>query len=172
MANEYTALGPISQPGVDTYAVGYRRGDAVTAAVVENWNLVVGEHVVEGDLDEDGPAPATMTRPGPGDNRAAWEAWAIANGMTAEDAAAASQDDLEAAGPSEDGSVADPDRPADGAKKADWVAYVSNHPQATDADKMWAKDDATTKANLQAWQPGAAEVGDPVAVAATEAAND
>ncbi len=171
MANEYTALGPISQPGVDTYAVGYRRGDAVTAAVVENWALVVGEHVVEGDLDEDGPASVTMTRPGPGDNRAAWEAWAVANGMSADDAAEASQDDLEAAGPSEDGATADPGRPADSAKKAEWVAYVSGHPQATDDDRAWASADSTTKADLQGWQPGLAEVGDPVAVAATEAAN-
>lgn len=165
MANEFTALGSLKQPGVDTYAVGYRRGDAVTAVVVENWGLVVGEDVVEGDLDEDAAAAAPMARPGEGDNRATWEAWAVANGMSTEDAAAASQDDLEAVG-----EQATDDRPADGAKKAEWVAYVSNHPQATDDDKAWASTDSTTKADLMAWQPASgAKVGDPIAVAATEA---
>lgn len=167
MANEYTALGSLREPGVESYAFGYRRGDAVTAAVVENWGLVVGEDVVEGGLDESDTPQRAVPRPGDGANRAEWEAYAIATGMSPEDAADASQDDLEAAG-----SAPADDRPTDGAKKAEWVAYVSNHPQATDDDKAWASTDSTTKADLQAWQPASgAKVGDPVAVAATEAVN-
>ena len=65
------------------------------------------------------------------------------------------------------------ERPADSAKKADWVAYV----EKLGADKEWAQADSTTRADLQAWQPdtqaaptvGVAPVGDPVAVAASEA---
>jgi hypothetical protein len=122
-------------------------------------------------------------RPGPESNRAAWESWAVANGWTAEDAAAGSQDDLEAIeaaplatpvpadkatgtdfqnatpvtadntpGPAE--AAADVARPAESAKKSDWVLYVNDHPQATSEDQAWAGDDTTTKADLIAWEPG------------------
>lgn len=157
MANEYTALQTIHAPG--SFAAGYQRGDAVTADVVGNWDLVVGEHVCEGDLVEnEGPAP--MVRPGPEANRATWEAWAVANGMSEDEAAEAQMEDLEAAGPQDPNAPADPDRPADSARKADWVDYAVG--RGLDQDTA----EGMTKAELQEWQP---EVGDPVALAATEA---
>lgn len=47
-----------------------------------------------------------------------------------------------------------PERPAESARKSEWVLYVSNHPQATGEDQAWAGDDDTTKADLIAWKPG------------------
>lgn len=175
----YTALGNLAAPGTLVY--GYRRGDEVPDSVVENWGLTIGENgdVIDGPLDAvDTPVGGAPVRPGVEDNRSTWEAWGIANGMTPEEADAASQEDLEAAGPQEHGAVADQTevdhpRPADSAKKSEWVLYVNDHPQATAEDQAWAGDDSTTKADLQGWQPGASEpeVGDPVAVEATERAN-
>lgn len=95
MSNDFTALKSIPAPG--TAVFGYRRGDGVAADVVQAWALVVGDDVCEGDLTEDTAVPV-LARPGPEANRAAWESWAIANGMTPEEAAEAGQDDLEAAG--------------------------------------------------------------------------
>lgn len=165
MPNEFTALGSVHAP--DSYAAGYRRGDEVSAQVVENWGLVVGEDVVEGDLTEDNdPAVVRLhTRPNEGATRADWEAWAVYNGMDADDAATATMEDLQDAG-----TKNDPQRPADSAKKAEWVAWVIDQ----GADDGWARADSTTKADLQAWEPEAVaadepESGDPVAESATEA---
>lgn len=164
----YIAMGTISAPG--TLVAGYRRGDPVPDSVVENWNLVVGEDVADGDLPEvDGSSP--MRRPGVEDTRATWERWAVANGMSPEDAATVSQEELEDTGPSDEGAPSDPDRPADSAKKAEWVAYVQGRAGDDEQTVAWAGDDSTTKAQLQAWQPGQTVVGDPVALAATEQAN-
>jgi hypothetical protein len=155
--NEFTALETIYAP--DTAVAGYQRGHEVPAAVVDAWQLTVGTQVCEGDLDPDAPAGPAMTRPGPEANRATWETWAVVNGMSAEDAATAGQDDLEAVEPE-----AATDRPADSAKKADWAAYVVSQ----GADEDWANASGRTKADLQSWEP---EVGDPVAVSASEALN-
>jgi hypothetical protein len=163
---DYVALTTIYAPG--TSVAGYQRGHAVPEDVVENWSLAVGTDVAEGaTLPEDG-AGATAQRPGPEATRVTWERWAVANGMSEDDAAVAAQEALEkveAASPSpEVEPVADdaPVRPADSAPKADWVAYVVD----SGGDPQWAGDSATTKANLQAWTPA---LGDTVAVAATEA---
>jgi hypothetical protein len=155
--NEFTALHNIYAPG--TLALGYTRGSAVAADVVESWGLVVGDggDVCEGDLDPDAPADVLVPRPDAGANRAAWESYAIANGWKAEDAAVASQEDLEGAGRVAEES----DRPADSAKKDAWIDYaVSRGLDRAEADGM-------TKADLQAWEP---QAGDPVALAATEQA--
>jgi len=164
------ALHRLSAPG--TLVAGYQRGDEIREEVAEAWELVLGEDVSEERPDLEPPAPV-VPRPGPGDNRVAWETWARANGMSEEDAAAATQDDLESFEPAANDERVEsgPVRPADSAKKAEWVTYVSKHPQATAEDQAWAGDDATTKADLQAWQPGPARSGDPVAEAATEQAN-
>lgn len=158
------ALHTLNAPG--SLVAGYRTGDPISEAVAESWGLILGEDVSE-DAPDTEAAPA-LTRPTEEDNRATWEAWAVANGMTPEDADQASQEDLEATGPSEAPAPAEHPRPADSAKKGDWVLYVNDHPQATAEDQVWAGDDTTTKADLQAWQPKPA---DPVAVAATEQAN-
>lgn len=156
----FTALHTLNAPG--TLVAGYRRGEPVDPSVVEAWGLTVGEDVTDGPLEESERVVA-VPRPGPEANRAAWESYAVANGMSEEDAGNASQEDLEGVEPEPE--VVQAGRPADNARKAEWVSYVSDHPQATDEDKAWAGDDTTTKADLQGWKP----VGDPVALAATEA---
>jgi hypothetical protein len=78
--------------------------------------------------------------------------------MTADEASAASQDDLESVDPADDG------RPADAAVKAEWVAYVVG----AGADEAWANDKGTTKADLQAWKPGQVKAGDTVAQSLSE----
>jgi hypothetical protein len=168
MTNEYTALRGILSPGTSVY--GYHRGQPVSAEVVDTWALFVGTandpdaDVVEGDLPaEEAPAPPVAHRPTEADNRAAWESWAIANGMDAQQAAEASQEDLEAvAGPDRSEQGAQPERPADSAPKANWIAYAIER----GADPQWAGDAATTKANLQAYEP---QPGDTVATSAAEA---
>lgn len=167
----YTALGSIAPPG--SLVFGYHRGDRVEEGVVENWHLVVGEDVVEGELPtEELPTTVPVARPSEDATRADWEAYAVANGMEPEKAAEVAQEDLEAVEPVEPETVEVPvetaptDRPAESANKAEWIAYVTAN--GSDADRMWAKADGTTKANLIAWEPA----GDPVAVAAGEQAND
>lgn len=169
MANEYTALDSIQAPGTTVF--GYRRGDAVGADVVENWGLVVGEpgnaeaQVCEGDLPDDAAVEPVAARPGPEATHADWQAWAVANGMSEADAENATIEDLQAVEQqpaAADTAVTDAERPADSAKKAEWVAYAEKR----GADPAWAEADSTTKADLQAWQP---EQGDYVAEAATEA---
>ena len=167
MPNEYTALRGIMAPGTTVF--GYHRGSPVSAQVVDTWGLAVGTandpdaDVVAGDLPAEEAAPVAVPRPTAADNRATWEAYAVANGMSAEDAAMASQEDLEAIDPA---GVAvepsDPERPSDSAPKADWIVYA----EARGADPEWTHASGTTKADLQAYEPVA---GDTVAVAATEA---
>lgn len=158
MPNDYTALEGILAPNTSVF--GYRRGDAVSAQVVADWALEIDAQVCAGDLDPDAPVDPTVPRPDEGGTRAEWEAWALAEGMPADDVAAASMDDLQGYRSEQ---AADSGRPADSAKKADWAAYAVS----LGADPQWANDPNTTKANLQAYEP---EVGDPVALSATEAA--
>jgi hypothetical protein len=158
----YIAIAPLRPPG--SLVAGYQPGDEVTEQVKTDWDLD-DTQVRWVDADEDGrpivPADVAVpvVRPGPEANRATWEAYAVSNGMSEQDAADASMDDLQASGPDQ-GEQADPNRPADSALKADWLAYVKG--QGADAD--WA--DTATKADLMAWQPA---VGDTVAVAASDA---
>jgi hypothetical protein len=171
----FVALGTIKRPG--TMVNGYQRGDGVPASVVEDWDLVVGEQVIPFDT-------GVVGRPGDGGSRADWQAYAVGQGMDPAEAEAASLEDLVAAYPEPDedaearplpvpGSM--PERPDADARKADWVAYVI----AMGADKEWANAKGTTKAELQDWDestgPGyptpTPEVGDPLAVQATELAN-
>jgi hypothetical protein len=169
MANEFTALRGILSPGTSVY--GYHRGQPVTAEVVDTWALTVGTagdpdaDVVAGDLPADQvEAPRVAHRPTEADNRATWESWAIANGMDAQQAAEASQEDLEAVTADEAGTEQgdQPQRPADTAKKAEWQAYAKR----LGADETWAYADTTTKADLQAYSP---QPGDTVATSATDA---
>lgn len=160
------ALRTIEAPG--SLVAGYRAGDEVHPAVIESWGLVVGEDVAEDRPDPDAPATTVVPRPDEGANRAAWEAYALANGMSADDVAAATQEDLEGVEQAE--PAEDHPRPAATAKKSEWVLYVNDHPQATAEDQAWAGDDTTTRAQLQEWQP-LGQLGDPVAVEATERAN-
>lgn len=159
------ALRAICAPG--TIVPGYQRGHEILPSVIESWELVEGEDWSAERPDPDAPAPV-VPRPDEGANRAAWEGYAISRGMPAEKAATATQEELESV---EDRPPAEDDRPADSAKKADWVAYVVSRMGDDEQGKMWARDDATTKANLQAWSPGA-QSGDPVAEAASERIND
>lgn len=161
----FTALRGIQAPGQAVF--GYQRGFDVPAEVVESWGLIVGDasdpeaEVVEGSLDPETPvAEPALARPSEADNRATWEAWARANGMDADEVAEASIETLMGVKGKEQGAVLD--RPADSATKAEWVKYAI----ARGADEKWARDGSTTKADLQAYEPGA---GDTVAVAATEA---
>lgn len=165
---EYVALIDIPVPGTSVF--GYRRGHAVPEPVVQNWELAVGEQVAEGTQLPEGESDAAMGRPGPEATRATWEKWATANGMSQEDAAVAAQEALEkveaksveAETPEPAEVQPAPERPADSAAKAEWVKFVVD----SGGDSQWANDSATTKANLQAWEPAP---GDTVAVAATEA---
>jgi hypothetical protein len=169
----YVALGTIQRPG--TMVNGYQRGDGVSQEVVDAWELVVGEQVVPFDT-------GVIARPTEDGTRADWQAYAIGRGMDPADAQAASLDDLVAAYPDDDAEVKPlpvpgsiPQRPEADARKAEWVDYVI----AMGADKSWANDRSTTKAELQDWDestgPGhvtpVPEVGDPLAVQATEQAN-
>lgn len=98
---EYTALHVIRVNGV----IGYREGDDVTAAVVDNLNLVVGSDVM--------PANATVI-PRPDDDAAPrdWEAFAIGQGMPVPEAQAASMAELQAKYPAEQRDDVMPLRPA------------------------------------------------------------
>jgi hypothetical protein len=174
MGAEFVALRAFGPPG--SMVNGYQRGDRVAADVVERWGLVVGEegHVMPLRSDAS-PRPADDD-----EDRAAWEAYALAQGWSDGDAKAASLDDLRAIPepePDEHGNpapaeqlpdpTAAPVRPDDGAVKADWVSYVVR----SGGDEEWATAKATTKADLQAWAPTPAEAPDPVAASATEQAN-
>src|SRR5689334_11544185 len=153
------ALHTLTPPG--SLVAGYQRGDEVHPSVVAAWDL--GPDDVS-DERPDGPAEAPLpARPVDDSDRNAWVAYAVSRGMDAEEAARTDLPDLMAAYPED--VPAEDSRPADSAKKAEWVTYVSKHPQASDGDKEWAAADSTTKAELQAWQPA----GDTVAVAASEA---
>lgn len=126
MTNEYTALHGIMAPGTSVY--GYHRGAPVTAQVVESWGLAVGEandpdaDVVAGDLPADAPSAPVVARPDEGANRAAWESYALANGMSTTDVATASMDDLMAAG---EKATPAPRKPRSTAKASDAVAVAA-----------------------------------------------
>lgn len=170
--DDFYALRPIAAPG--TAVFGYQPGYPVAASVVEAWELEVGIDVMPGN---------TNAVPYPGedsDDRAQWNAWAMAQGGDAQTVQAASLADLKAdypePEPDEDGNppaaerLARPtDRPEDSALKAEWIAYVTH----MGANVEWANDKSTTKADLMAWDPGQAAnpgaVGDTVAAAASEA---
>lgn len=178
MADEtYTALTSIGPPG--SMVFGYRRGDEVAADVVDTWGLVVGEHVTTDPID---PTSETVTPPpvpGPEDTVSTWQGFAVSRGMDPADADAADIEELQAYAednqPAE-GEAATVARPADGAVKSAWVDYVV----AAGGDESWARDGATTKADLQGWSPLHAKTtdgpaGDPVAMSATrsiQAADD
>lgn len=169
--DEYEALTDIQAPGTMVFA--YRTGDGVPASAVDNWELRVGEQVRPRNT-------GVIPRPADDADRRAWEAYAIGQGMATEDAQAASLEDLRAAYPETDDEpeVRDlpspTDRPADGDVKADWVRWAV----ASGADETWATDKGTTKAELMDWTPPDRsdrgpdpEVGDPVALSATQQAN-
>jgi hypothetical protein len=166
--NAYTALMSFGPPGSLIY--GYHRGDPVDAGVVENWGLTVGEEVVAGDLPADALPGAVMGKPDETATRVDWERYAVANGMSEDDASTVAIEDLQAVEPDEPEVVeqapAGTERPADSDPKSDWVAYVVAN--GAEADKTWATQSSTTKANLQDWEPA----GDPIAVDASERAND
>jgi len=160
------ALHTLTAPG--SLVAGYQRGDEVLPSVVQAWGLTAED--VSDEFPGTTAEPPVVPRPVDDADRGAWVAYAVSRGMDPEEAANTDLADLMDAYP-EDAPAEDAHpRPADSAKKGEWVTYVEKHPQATDADKTWASNDATTKADLQAWEPGA-QVGDPVAVAATEQAN-
>lgn len=172
---DYVAQRAIQAPGTMVYA--FQRGDDVPAASVENWELSVGE---DGDVL---PVNAdVIPRPEDDAERAAWEAYVIGQGTDTADARAMSLDDLREAYDADTAeqpvtAPADgPRRPADGDVKAEWIAYAV----AIGADRGWANDSATTKANLMNYQndkrvdsgpdPELAS-GDPVAEHAGNLAN-
>lgn len=181
---EYIALAPLRAPGTMVY--GYQAGDGVPAATVEAWELSVGIDVMPRDT-------GVVARPEKGsDDRVAWEAYAIGQGRPRDEVVAASLADLKktpepavdetGAAVVLDDPFAVPERPASDAKKADWIAYVTYF----GADKAWANDRATTKADLQDYSPKRDVVptetvvvpgpdpvgGDPVAESASAAQAD
>lgn len=145
------ALHRLSAPG--TLSPGYFRGDYVPDAVAQAWELVDGADVQADPVNDEPEAPA-VPRPVDDRDRAEWVRYAVARGM---DPAEAEQTELSAlmdAYPEDeasDGSGA-VERPAESAKKATWVDYVI----AAGADEAWARSDDTTKADLQAFEPGGA----------------
>ena len=170
-SDEYEALTDIPAPGTMVFA--FRAGHRVPASSVENWELRVGEQVRPLNT-------GVIPRPEDDSDRRAWEGYAIGQGMATEEAQAASLDDLRAAYPETDepAEVRDlpspTDRPADSDVKADWITWAV----ANGADETWAKDKSTTKAELMDWTvPDRSdsgpdpEVGDPVALSATQMAN-
>lgn len=168
----FVALRALQAPG--TMVFGFQPGDPVPAGTVESWELVIGTDVRPTNT-------AAVPRPDDSAGRAEWEAYAIGQGMPIPDAQAASLEDLRATpepepdehgNPAEAKPLPDPDapmeRPGDDARKAEWVSYA----KSLGADETWADDKATTKADLMAYEPRPApdEVGDPLAVNATELA--
>jgi hypothetical protein len=160
----YVALRPIKQPG--TLLTAYRDGDGLPANAVDEWDLIVGEDVMPVRDD-------VIGRPDDDADRARWEAFAIGQGWSPEDAREASMADLRAV-PERDPELPArrldepqpaPDRPAESAVKAEWVE--------------WAVANGTTKAELQEFQPdgeqsaeaATAERTDTVAEAADEQTN-
>lgn len=156
---DYVALRDINAPG--SYARAYNTGDPVTAQVVADWNLSIGQDVAPAD---------NYQAPWPGDNsddRAAWEAYVIGHGADPVAVRNASLDDLRAmydpppppepphhdlpasvAPEGVDGTgIHGGARPADSAKKEMWVEYVL----AQGAPPQWVGADTTTKADLIAW---------------------
>jgi hypothetical protein len=154
---EYIAKKTILMPG--TLVAGYQPGDPVSAYTVGLWDL--DDEQVEKAEEYQAPRPA-----GDSTDRVAWEAYVVGQGASEEDARAASLDELKAmyepppapaweindsqeAQMTKTASAPKPeDRPADSAKKSDWVAYVVDN--GGDAD--WANASSTTKDELMAWK--------------------
>lgn len=128
---EFTALQSITAPG--SFAIGYHKGDPISADVIERWALTEDVDYVAGGVEAAEAAAAAPQRPSPEDNRAAWETWAVANGMPATEASVAAIEDLQA---DRDADGEEIDRPAESAKKADWVEYAV----ARGLDEQTAKD--------------------------------
>ena len=163
----YRALRAIKSPGMMYDA--YQPGDGVSQSAVDNWHLVIGEDVTP-------VRTGVVPRPEGDAPREAWEAFAIGQGMTVDEAREASLKDLRkipapdpeaAPGPLADPSAA-PERPGDDAVKAEWVAYAL----AIGADEEWATAKSTTRADLMDYEAvGGPTSGDPAAAAANEQAN-
>jgi hypothetical protein len=145
------ALTTLRAPG--TLSPGYFRGDYVPDAVAQSWKLVEGEDVQADPIDDSGDSPA-VPRPADDTDAGEWRRFVIARGTDPDEAALMSLEELMDAYPERDaaegGTV---ERPADSAKKSEWVDYVI----ATGADEDWARADSTTKADLQAFEPGGAQ---------------
>jgi hypothetical protein len=169
----YVALRRIHQP--DTLLYPYNEGDGLPANAVTEWGLVVGEDVAPVRDD-------VIAKPGDDADRAEWEAFAVGQGWTLEDARDASMKDLRAIperDPEQPARRLDepgpaPDRPAESDVKAEWIRWAT----ANGADEQWANDKGTTKADLMEWQPeqsadeaATAERTDSVAEAADEQTN-
>lgn len=135
------ALRDIPSPNGTIGAFAYREGDEIEhPSVVDTLGLTWGVDVRP--IDEN-----VIPRPGEDDDRRAWEAYCIGQGMAVEDAQAASLAELREAYPepeARDDFVPLP--PAKSATKAEWVEYVSKHRGVTaeDAEAM-TKDDLVTE---------------------------
>lgn len=161
--DEYTALTDLRVPGQAVF--GYRTGDNVPATVVDDWALVVGEQVTPANKD-------VIVRPTSDADRVVWEAYAIGQGMDVPRARNLSREDLQAAYPDKDHDpgAAQRLRPSETALKPEWVEHVVSR----GANREWAEDKHTTKADLQQWQPGASgpvQATDTVAASAAQQAN-
>lgn len=153
----------------DTLAAGYQRGHEVPDDVVASWGLVDGEDVAAERPQDDAPA-APPTRPVDDSDRAAWVAFAIADGADPDEVRDMPLDELMAAYGGDGGGdpAAEIERPADSARKADWVEYVV----ASGAGRDWAEASDRTKADLQAWSPGDEATTGGVQPETTDAAAD
>lgn len=149
------ALGTINAPG--TLVAGYRRGDAIEPAVVEAWGLIEGQDFAADQPEQVAPgATVPLARPADDTDRGAWVAYVVSRGTDPDDADNMGIDELMGLYPEgEQAATGEPVRPAESARKSEWVLYVNDHPQATTEDQAWAGDDSTTKADLIAWKPTA-----------------
>lgn len=114
---KYTALHDI-KPNPLGYAYSHRTGDDVEPSVVENLKLRVGVDVAVADA-------TVIPRPDDDDDRLAWEAYAIGQGMPVEEAQKSERDELIMQYPAEEpreDMMALP--PARNASTEDWVKYV------------------------------------------------
>jgi hypothetical protein len=174
--SDYIARQPINAP--NSYARAYNPGDPVTAQVVAEWGLAVGTQV-EPDGDYTAPRPAEdsddraawetyvvgkgtsladaraaslddlrgLYEPDPQPEPPAHDlpANAAAEGVDGtgwQNATPVGPDNI----PGPDNTTA---RPAESAKKDVWVTWVVEQ----GADRGWAHDPETTKADLIAWAP-------------------
>lgn len=168
-------------PANGGYVTAYQPGDLVTAQVVTDWDLTIGEQVTPSD-------GYTAPRPADDDqNRTAWEAYVTGQGTTIDDARAASLDDLRGmydapktepgahdlpatvAPEGVDGTGVRPDPaipPADDQGNTTPAGTGPERPAASakkadwveyavaaGADADWARADDTTKADLESWKP-------------------
>lgn len=149
----FVALVPLRAPGTMVY--GFQRGDGVPEGTVTAWELEVGVDVAPLNT-------GAVPRPEDDADRAQWEAYAIGQGVDAEQARAASLDELRETPEPETQDNGDqaailplpdptagPVRPDADAKKAEWVTYTKE----VGADATWADDRSTTKADLMDFEP-------------------